>query len=76
MSCRRAATAATYKYEFFAKDSRPMVARAPIKTNIRRGGVSPPACRIFILHPGGALMSLPCVRGGAARSAAEGLYLT
>ena len=25
---------------------------------------------------GGALLSLPCVRGGAARSAAEGLFLT
>ena len=25
---------------------------------------------------GGALLSLPCVRGGAARSAAKGLYLT
>ena len=28
---------------------RPLVARAPTKTNFRRGGVSPPACRNFYL---------------------------
>ena len=28
------------------------------------------------MHSGGALPSLPCVRGGAAQRAAEGLYLT
>ena len=36
----------------------------------------PPLVWNFILTTVGALMSLPCVRGGAARSAAEGLYLT
>ena len=35
----------------------------------------PPPVWNFILTTGGALMSLPCVRGGAARRAAEGLYL-
>ena len=36
----------------------------------------PPLVWNFISPTGGALRSLPCVRGGAARSAAEGLYLT
>ena len=46
------------------------------KPNIRRGGVPLPPVRNFIQSTGCALLSLPCVRGGAARSAAEGLYLT
>ena len=32
--------------------------------------------RVTSYRRGSALLSLPCVRGGAARSAAEGLYLT
>ena len=36
----------------------------------------PPLVWNFVLTTGGALQSLPCVRGGAARSAAQGLYLT
>ena len=36
----------------------------------------PPLVWNFISPTGGAPLSLPCVRGGAARSAAQGLYLT
>ena len=36
----------------------------------------PPLYGISFQQRGGVLMSLPCVRGGAARSAAEGLYPT
>ena len=36
----------------------------------------PPLYGILSQQPGGALRSLPCVRGGAALCAAEGLYLT
>ncbi len=36
----------------------------------------PPLVGISTPHSVGALPSLPCVRGGAARSAAEGLFLT
>ncbi len=36
----------------------------------------PPLVGFSTPHSGGALPSLPCVRGGAARSAAEGLFLT
>ena len=45
---------------------------------ILRRGVGLPSRLLgnFILHSGGALPSLPCVRGGAARSAAEGLFPT
>ena len=45
---------------------------------ILRRGVGLPSRLLgnFILHSVGALPSLPCVRGGAARSAAEGLFPT
>ena len=36
----------------------------------------PPLVGFSTPHSGGALQSLPCVRGGAALRAAEGLYLT
>ena len=36
----------------------------------------PPLYGISFQQRGGALRSLPCVRGGTARSAAQGLYLT
>ena len=50
---------------------------APTKIKNSVGeGFPLPLVGIFILHPGGALPSLPCVRGGAALRAAEGLYPT
>ena len=69
-----------------------LAARAPAKTNTVGGhsicprpdknessqgcGFPLPLCGISTPHPGVAFRSLPCVRGGAARSAAEGLCLT
>ena len=47
-----------------------------VRTKHRRGHSICPRCMNFILSTCGALLSLPCVRGGAARSAAEGLFLT
>ena len=48
-----------------------------VRTKHRRGAFHmPPLYGISFQQRGGALLSLPCVRGGAARRAAEGLYLT
>ena len=46
-------------------------------TSYRRGAFHmPPLVGFSTPHSGGALLSLPCVRGGAALRAAKGLYLT
>ena len=66
MSCRKATTAATYGMGF----------PAMFAPNTVGGHSICPRCMNFILSTCGALLSLPCVRGGAARSAAEGLFLT